>query len=945
MNSISYRRWAYLSTILTGFAALCAQVIWQRYLAILVGSEARSLTLVVAVFLAGLAAGYYVFGLITERKQWSRRLLLKFYGYTELITAFYIGFFCVYFNFLKTISFHSPSYFIIDILISFLALLLPTFLMGASIPILTATLPDNSQEINTIHAKVYGWNTLGACLGTLVSGFYLLPVFGLDHSLILAGIINLFASLVFIKNPLKGDVHKQEQLPVIPSALSNRFYLIFTFLTGAIIISFEVFFVRILHLSTDGARVYNFPLILAIFIGGLALGSLSISKHKISVRHLIQQLLNTICLLGFLFWVMPYWPIWFSNIRSSLGFMSSDYIVFQIFIFVFLVIFLFPAVFCMGQLLPLVYALLKKNKKNYGRVCGYLYFCNTLGTAVGAIGIGYLSLYIFNIDHLFKINIYMLIFLAFIIAFFEKKKGYITALTCFGLVFVFLPIGWNRTEYYPSYIHKNKSHVPTYKEWFFLPRSEVKDEELVYFKDGPNTTVLVHKHFRIKETDLELDFNPVLPFYRKKYFSYSLKTNGKGDGSIIGEFSTFFLVSGLAYLFAPSQSESLSAAVVGLGTGISTAVFSQLEAIKEVKVLEISPKVIKGISLAPSHLNFEIFHNKKVNIIEIDAFKYFTKTRKKFDIIISQPSNLWVVGVENLFSQDFYQLARKSLSQDGILGQWLQNYGIDEHTLKMILRTLKSVFPYTELYKIGPKDMLILASQKPLDHNVSDKRFFNPFLNAIFKSFGIYDKKDISLTRIFSSSQYEQIMSFNSKDGDIHSLTKPKLSYLVDKTFFLTQDSDPFDIMPAFIKEDRGSERREKIKSFHRYKKYSPDMWKERCPDLISFHFLCVYMHQALEAYQAFIDTSDNYPAKLNRYSFLRRHGLIDHDKEFLNDIFSGIMKKRYLHENTPLVYVNERMSQEDHETAYKHMALLKEEKIINEEKYQTLKAHIDKYH
>ncbi|MYE07771.1 MAG: hypothetical protein F4X95_03360, partial [Oligoflexia bacterium] len=596
MNTLSYRKWAYLSTILTGFSALCAQVIWQRYLAILVGSEARSLTLVVAVFLAGLAAGYYVFGLITERKKWSRGLLLTLYGYVELITAFYIGLFFIYFNFLKAVSFHSPSYFIIDTLVSLLALLLPTFLMGASIPILTATLPNSSEEINTIHAKVYGWNTLGACLGTLLSGFFLLPIFGLDYSLILAGIVNLLASLIFIKNPLKGDVHKQEKLPVIPSSLSNRFYLIFTFLTGAIIISFEVFFVRILHLSTGGARVYNFPLILAIFIGGLALGSLSISKNKISVKYLIQQLLNTIFLLGVLFWIMPYWPLWFSNIRSILGFMPDDYVVYQILVFLLMCLFLFPAVFCMGQFLPLVYALLKKNQKNYGRVCGYLYFCNTLGTVVGAVGIGYLSLYIFNIDHLFKFNIYILLFLAFIIAFFEKRRGYITALVCFGLIFAFLPMGWNRTEYYPTYTYKSKPHVPIYKEWFFLTKQgvEVKDTELVYFKDGPNTTVSVNKNFRIKETDMELDFNPALPFYREKYFSYNLRTNGKGDGSIIGEFSTFFLIPGLAYLFAPSQSKNLSAAVVGLGTGISTGVLSQLKDVKEVSVLEISPKVVKG---------------------------------------------------------------------------------------------------------------------------------------------------------------------------------------------------------------------------------------------------------------------------------------------------------------------------------------------------------------
>ena len=88
----------------TGFASLCAQVAWQKYLTILVGSETRSISLVVAIFLLGLAVGYYVFGKITEGN-WSRFWLLKIYGYVELATAVYIAVFYVYFEFLKQLSF------------------------------------------------------------------------------------------------------------------------------------------------------------------------------------------------------------------------------------------------------------------------------------------------------------------------------------------------------------------------------------------------------------------------------------------------------------------------------------------------------------------------------------------------------------------------------------------------------------------------------------------------------------------------------------------------------------------------------------------------------------------------------------------------------------------------------------------------------------------------
>ena len=818
--------------------------------------------------------------------------------------------------------------------------------MGASIPVLTATLPDSSQEVNTVHAKIYGWNTLGACIGTLISGFYLMPVFGLNTSLILAGVVNLMAALVFIRNPLKGDVHKQEAPPIVPSRLPNRFYIAFSFLTGAIIISFEIFFVRILHLSTAGARVYNFPFILALFIGGLAVGSLSVDKQKISINHLIQQLLNTVFFMSFLFWITPYWPMWLKHIRNEVGFAFSDYVFYQILLFFFLFVFLFPAVFCMGKLLPLTYALLKKNKQNYGRVCGYLYFYNTLGTVLGAIGIGYLCLHFLNIDHLFKINIYILALLAFVIAFFEKKSRYMLVLVAFSLIVALLPIGWNRTDHYPKYSHKDKLETPYYSftKWFFLPEPESKDRETVYFKDGPNTTVTVYKNFKTEESESKLKLlEPFFPFRFEKYFAYSLITNGKGDGNTLGEFSTFFLISGLTWLFTPSKPEGLSAAVVGLGTGISTAVFSQLENIKDVQVLEISPKVIKGISLAPSYINFNIFQNQKINIIETDAFKYFTKTRKKFDIIVSQPSNVWVAGVENLFALEFYQLVSRSLSEGGVLGQWLQNYSMDEQTIGMVLRTLKNVFRYTELYKIGHKDILILASRKPLDHGFSSKRISHSFLHNFLKSFGIYNKKDIYLAQIFDSERYKKVVSFTSrKDQSVHSLTRPKLSYRADRDYFISKDSDPFKMIPSFV-SSKNQEETNKMKAFESYKKKSPDVWKKRCPALAGFTFLCTYVGEAIRSYHTFKDSNANYPVRLNRYAFLRQHGLIGPDEKFLNSFFSGVLKKKYLHQDTLLIYVNQRLSQGSYEIAYKHIALLKDKKILSEEKYKSLKDHIDR--
>ena len=573
---VSYNSLAYFATILTGFSALCAQVIWQKHLAILTGSEARSLSLVIAVFLLGLSGGYYVFGFLTEKKKLSRFLLLKFYGYIELLVGLYIGLFPLYFNFLKQLSFHSPNFIIIDILITLLALLLPTFLMGATIPLLTATLPKDSEQVNSTHAKVYGWNSLGACLGALISGFYLIPVFGLNLSLHGVSLLNIIAALIFIGNKQSGDIQKQKEPPAIPSPLSNSFFMVFIFLTGALIISFEIIFIKILNLSL-GAGVYNFPIILSLFIGGLALGSLSIKKQNLSISFFIKQLLIALFLLEILFYTVPYWSIWFNHIRISLVSLPSNYFVFYVLIYLFLLLFLFPAIFFMGRILPLVYSLLKKTKSNYGKVCGSLYFFNTLGTVFGAVVIGYLAFYLFNLDILFKANIYLLFLLSLAIVLWTKHKLAIFILSALGLLLLLLPTQWDRTGheigYFRTKVYSPKLH---FKNLFFLPKSRSLNSKVTFFKDGPNTTVSLLSFYNLNQFSQKQMSNLKQLFsydFEEKISSYSIVVNGKSDGNSLGDFSTVFFM--IPYLYS-SQKENLETAFIGLGTGLSAGAYTPL---------------------------------------------------------------------------------------------------------------------------------------------------------------------------------------------------------------------------------------------------------------------------------------------------------------------------------------------------------------------------------
>ena len=930
---LSYIHIAYFATLATGFASLCAQVAWQKYLTILLGSDTRSINLVIAIFLLGLAVGYYVFGKITERS-WSRFLLLKVYGWIELATAVYIGLFYVYFEFLKKISFNTPSSLLIDILIALMALFLPTFLMGASIPVLTAVLPKSSQEVNACHFKVYGWNAFGAFLGVLFSGFYLLPAFGLAMTLVIAAVINLIAALIFMGNKLTGGLRRQTEYPIIAGRIPNWFYILFSFLAGAVIISFEVLFIRVLHLSL-GAGVYNFPIILSLFVAGLALGSLSVNYKKASPSFFIRQTLITTVLLGVLFILSPYWSIWFSHIRVSLMSIPSNYFVFKIATYLFIGLCLFPAVFFMGRLLPLSYALLKKTKDNYGVLCGYLYFFNTLGTVFGTIILAYLAFYIFDLDELFKINLLILTVLAFVSALYEKRIFSIGLSACLAFSLLFIP-KWDRAGHESGFFRIRQLQDYHFKDLFFMPKREGK--EILFFEDGPNVSISLIAYFDPDRDDSDSRLEQKLfPEIDSKYRSVSYVVNAKAIGNSLGDFSTVFLLASLAYLYAPEK-QQLSSALVGLGMGSTAGLLAQMKDMKDMTVLEIAPEVVDNVKRSPE-FSFGLLDNPKAKIIEQDGFKYFTKTDKKFDIIVSEPSNPWVVGVENVFTYEFYKLAKDTLSEYGVLVQWAQLYSIDSESLRLMFHTLHKVFPYAKVYKIGGSDLAIVASSKPLERKIEEGRFSEPLLKKYYSFLGLDSPEDLAIAQIFSEDVFSN--SAKTRNFGLHTLTTPKLAYQGDKTFFTGSKVGIEYLIPDYFSEP-SKVSTEKMRAFQKFAKMDNQKIKEKCL-LMEISFFCNLLLQ-LKAYKkVFNDNSKSSLERFHSYTHLRKHAMIHHQDEYLEDVKKEIIENKNKNGFILMSYLNQILGQRDFRKASEDLLDFQQKGLLKKDFFEKSKEHITK--
>jgi spermidine synthase len=157
---------ALLLTVVTGATGLVYEVAWQRYLATLLGSHAEATAAVLGLFLAGLSAGYALFGAISRRAA----SVLRVYGLAEAGIGVWALLFPLSFAGVQALSLALPASgsalaFAIDVSLAALLVLPPTLLMGGTIPLLTQGLARSLAEATRFHALVYASNTAGACLG------------------------------------------------------------------------------------------------------------------------------------------------------------------------------------------------------------------------------------------------------------------------------------------------------------------------------------------------------------------------------------------------------------------------------------------------------------------------------------------------------------------------------------------------------------------------------------------------------------------------------------------------------------------------------------------------------------------------------------------------------------------------------------------------------------
>jgi len=767
-----------LLTVLTGASGLVYEVAWQKYLGTLLGSHSEATAAVLGLFLAGLSIGYAVFGWVSRqvvaRAVAQRRppLLLLSYGLAEIGIGLYALAFPWLFELVAGVSrgvgFESMAAgFAFDVALAAVLLLPPTILMGGTIPLLTQGLSRDPEDAARLHALVYAFNTTGAFGGALLAGFVLVPLLGLANTVLSTSAINLFAGAAFVLLGWRGDRGLALPEQTSHSARLPGFaqFCAIALLTGFAMMTLQTAFIRLGGLSF-GASEYTFATVVSVFVLCIALGSFAVAalRHVPAAALAINQWLLAVGMLA-VYFVLDDAPYWIHVLRTKFGSSGGDFYAYHLAGGAAFALLAGLPIALSGATLPLLFARMRQEVDELGTLAGHIYSWNTVGSLLGALLGGYALFFWLELHQVYRIAVAVL-----------GVSAAIATLRAFPARGIAAPIGA-----LALFAAALTSLVP----WdpALLSTGLFRDREVFKYTDAGAEAAAYRQSFEIVYQVDDPTMTVTVRERRRPELERLLVTNGKGDGSTHADYGTMALAALIPALHTESPK---SAFVIGLGTGVSAGEFAELESSERVVVAEISQGVIDAVRYF-DFANFGVSNHPKIEIVRGDAYRSLLQTTERFDVIISEPSNPWVTGIEMLFSREFLEAARDRLQPGGVYAQWYHQYETNDAALELVLRTYTSVFDRVAVWYGWKQDLLLLGFDvrgTPATAADLERRASQPDYAA-----GLRRSRIEALPELLSHELLPTGVAHALElEGPLHELYHPRLSHLAGRAFFAGAD-------------------------------------------------------------------------------------------------------------------------------------------------------------
>jgi predicted membrane-bound spermidine synthase len=716
---VRHRPALFTAFVVSGVAGLVYEVLWSRYLALFIGHGALAQVLVLAVYLGGMAVGALAVSDL------SRRLARPLMGYAALEVV--LGLFGLIFHSAYT-GISGLAY---DVVFPALGdpslvgavrwgiaglLVMPQAIaLGATFPLMAAGLVrlDPDRPGGAV-ARAYLLNTLGGAAGILLAGFVLIGWLGFAGTSMAAASLN-FAAAGLVWWAVRDAPATEPSTPAPRTSIPDRagpvadrpamgpgrlgrMLLPVAFGTALASFAYEIGWIRMLSLLL-GSATHAFELMLSAFILGLAAGAWVVRRRADDAPAPLLTLGRVQLAMGLA--ALASVPVYAASFEVVAALVNGTqdarggYLLFNLGRYALALSVMLPATVLAGMTLPLLTASLLRagaGERSIGRV----YAVNTLGAVVGSIVAGLVALPVLGLKGLLIAGAALDASLGlWLVATASVKRLVVPLVLC---AVAFPAVGWG--------VEFNRLVMTggVFRD-AFIP--EEGSRTLLYYQDGRTATVSAHVAVPEGVTVLSTNGKPdasVGPLWRIERRD-TLPPSPIPSGS---DFSTQMLMGLLGIAHQP---DAARVANVGHGSGITGATLLTHAGIERLVTIEIEPLMVEA-SLAFLPTNAPVFQDPRSSYVFDDAKSFFSYSRERFGLIVTEPSNPWVSGTSSLFTREFYDQIRRFLTDDGVLVQWMQLYELDDDLLLTVFAALDTAFDSYRVYLVGDADIAIVASPR-----------------------------------------------------------------------------------------------------------------------------------------------------------------------------------------------------------------------------------------
>jgi MFS family permease len=711
---------------LSGLCALVLQVTWFREFRLVFGASTAASAAVLAIFMGGLGLGNAVLGRRADRHPNP----LAYYARLELGVACMAAASPLLIDLARraymalggqsALGFSGAT--IVRLLLSTLVLGGATFLMGGTLPAAARAVTAADDENRRDTAFLYALNTLGAVLGALLSTFFAIELLGTRATLWTACALNASvagAAFALARQPggARQSPPEQPEQPGAAQAMNPAGKRRPTALllavrppagvvyTAAGIVGFAFFHMELVWYRMLGpllgGSTYTFGLILAVALLGVALGAIAYAL-LLGGRRATLRGLALCCSLEALAIAAPFalgdqvalWAAWLQQLNhGSFALEVAGWAAIAAAV-------ILPAAVVSGWQFPLLVALLGRGDEDLGREIGLAVAWNTVGAILGSLAGGFGLLPLVSAPGAWRAVALLVALLGaatLAMSLWKEGRRLGAVLPLAGLAAaVICSVQPGPTAVWRhSGIGVGRAEVPAAGTNALRNWENSAKRRIVWQSDGVESSVAIARHHGL-----------------------AFIVNGKSDGAAIGDAGTQIMLGLVAAILHPHPQ---TAFVVGLGTGETAGWLAEVPSMSRVDVVELEP-AIDEVARCCRELNFDVLRHPKVSRVYNDAREVLLTTPRRYDLIVSEPSNPYRSGIASLFTREFYRAGRERLNDGGLFVQWLQGYEIDEQTVRTVCATLRAVFPHVEIWQSSHLDLLLLGAMQPIEYPEAELR-------------------------------------------------------------------------------------------------------------------------------------------------------------------------------------------------------------------------------